>query len=164
MVDMGAITGMAASLRAAAEITTAMIGLRDAAKLQGKVIELQQVILAAQSSGLAAQSDQFALMEQVRELEAEKAKLQAWETEKQRYALKDFGGHTFAWELKPEAANGEPIHLLCPTCFEQGRKSILQFEFRAYGQNKYMCVPCETTFTLGVRQPHTSHSSGSSIL
>jgi hypothetical protein len=153
MVDMSAISGIAASLTTAADITKAMIGLRDAALLQGKVIELQQVILAAQSSALTAQSDHFALMQRIRELEEEKAKLEGWEEERRRYTLKDYGEHTFAFELKPEAANGEPIHRLCPTCFERGRKSILQFTNKIHGQDVYNCPSCEKRFSFGIYQP-----------
>ena len=71
MVDMTAITAVAASLNAAKEITKAMIGLRDAALIQGKVIELNSTILDAQSSAFAANDERSALIEQVRDLEKE---------------------------------------------------------------------------------------------
>jgi hypothetical protein len=165
MVDMSAITGLAASLTAAVNITKAMKDFHDANLIQTQVYQLTGEIMNAQQAALAAMMAQNELINRVRELEAEKAKLQAWETEKQRYRFKDFGGHTFAWELKPEAATADnPVHLICPTCFEQRRKSPLQFQYKAYGQDKYHCYPCDVTFDLGIRQPHTPRSSGSSIL
>jgi hypothetical protein len=148
MVDMGAITGVAASLRAASEITRAMIGLRDAALLQGKVIELQQVILAAQS-------DLFELNERIRQLEEEKAKLEAWKAERDRYQLTDFGGNTFAYELKADKAQGDPIHRLCPICFDSGNKAILQFSHRdsSSGQDRYDCFRCKAMYFFGINRP-----------
>gem|GEM_PF-5315355 len=44
-----------------------------------------------------------------------------------RYRLNDFGGGTFARELKDdEVTEDEPKHLACPHCLEMKRKSILQ--------------------------------------
>ena len=100
--------------------------LKTAAEIQGKVIELQGVILAAQSSALAAQSDQFTLLEQIRELKAEMAKLEAWNAQKQRYGLKEIVPGSFAYVLKRSEAKGEPAHAVCAACYERGAKSILQ--------------------------------------
>jgi hypothetical protein len=44
MVDLASIAAAATSLKTAGEIVKAMIGLRDAALIQNKVIELQGVI------------------------------------------------------------------------------------------------------------------------
>jgi hypothetical protein len=80
------------------------------------------------------------------------AQLEAWEAEKKRYVLTDFGGGTFAYALKNEAANGEPMHRLCPNCYNQGHKSILHFEFvTAVGQEKYLCPNCKTELSFGYR-------------
>jgi hypothetical protein len=79
---------------------------RDAGLLQAKVIELQGVILSAQGSALASQSAQFALLEQVRALEAEMAKMKAWDSEKSRYELRKFANGAFAYLLKPSETSG----------------------------------------------------------
>jgi hypothetical protein len=50
MVDVSAIAGVMSSLKVAGDITKAAVGLRDAQALQSKVIELQGVILSAQSA------------------------------------------------------------------------------------------------------------------
>jgi hypothetical protein len=153
MVDVSAIAGVMSSLKVAGDITKAAVGLRDAQALQTKVIELQGVILSAQSSAITAQTDQFSLLERVRDLETKMAQLEAWEAEKQRYKLTDYGGGTFAYELKPEAAGSEPMHRLCATCYQQGHKAILQFDFRtSAGQDKYNCYTCKTPFEFGTRQ------------
>jgi hypothetical protein len=89
VVDMTAIAGLVSSLKAATDISKAMIGLRDTALIQGKVIELQGIILSARQSALSAQSDQFTLLERVRDLEKKLADLGAWGAEKTRYELKE---------------------------------------------------------------------------
>jgi len=143
MVDIGAISSGLASLKAAKDIAETLINLRDTAKFQGAVVELQGKILSAQS-------DQFTLLERVRELETKMAKLEAWETEKKRYALKDFGGNTFAYELKPEETGSEPMHRICPKCYGNGHKSILQSHGKnAVRQDTYQCTECKTDYNFG---------------
>jgi hypothetical protein len=87
----------------------------------------------------------MALLEQIRTLKEQMTKLEAWETEKQRYLLTDFGGGTFAYVLKKEAAQGEPIHKLCATCLNKGHKTILQHSH----DNWYDCPTCGTNQRLG---------------
>lgn len=50
MVDMSAIAGALSLLTAANDIAQAMIGLRDAAAFQSKLIELQAKIIEANNS------------------------------------------------------------------------------------------------------------------
>jgi hypothetical protein len=154
MADIGSITAAIGGLKTAAEITKGFLDLKEAAAVQGRVIELQGVILAAQSSALSAQSDQLALLEEIRELKAKLTELEAWSTESQRYALKDFGSETFAYELKADAANGEPTHRLCPNCYQQGHKSILQNSGGNYsGRSRLLCARCKGEFFIGPYRP-----------
>jgi hypothetical protein len=121
--------------------------------VQGKVIELQGVILAAQSSALAAQSDQLALLEDIRGLKQKMADLEAWAAEKKRYKLTDYGGGTFAYALKPDAAEGEPAHRVCADCYQKGHKSILQFIMTTVNrQERHICPSCKTEFNFGMPQ------------
>lgn len=93
--------------------------INDTAIRNGAVVELQEKILAAQAQ-------QTALVERVGELEKEVASLKAWDTEKQRYELKQWGHGAFAYVLKASEARGEPIHALCTACYDRGVRSRLQ--------------------------------------
>jgi cell division protein FtsB len=117
----GAITG----LKAAADIAIAFNNLRTMTEVQAKAIELQGVILNAQSSALAAQGEQFALVQRIRDLEKEIADVKAWHEEKQRYALAPSKDGFIVYALKRERSNTEPPHWICTNCYEDGRKSIL---------------------------------------
>jgi len=127
MVDMAAIVGLATSLRSVVEITKAMKDVNDANVIQTKVFELTREIMAAQSYALAAQTAQSELLKREGELEAEIAKLKAWDAEKRRYELRQVGGAgVYAYALKAGMENGEPFHLLCAHCYENGEKSYWQ--------------------------------------
>jgi hypothetical protein len=155
MVDMGAIASAVTGLKTAADIAKSIFELKVGTEVQGKVIELQSVILGAQSSAIAGQSEQYALLEKIRELTAKLAALEAWETEQERYQLTDFGGGTLVYVLKPDRANGEPSHRLCPACFQNGNKSILQNRGGIYGGGREIwdCPACKHPFKLGAYRP-----------
>jgi hypothetical protein len=142
------------AIKSAFDIAKGLKDIDDAARRNAAIIELQEKILTAQQ----AQSE---LIEKIRELEHKVAVFENWETEKQRYALTDFGGGTFALVLKPDKANGEPVHRLCPTCYEKGQKSILQFEFVSSlsGREKWKCHACNSEFEFGPRQPPQNRSA-----
>jgi hypothetical protein len=139
----GELAAAITSLKAAADIAKALVGLRDTAMIQSKVIELQGEIMSAQSGALAAQQAQSALLDRVRSLEKEVADLKAWDTEKEKYQLTQIGLGVFAYALKDQAGASEPKHFLCPNCYEDGRKAILQKETRYPGMVDVLtCLRC----------------------
>jgi hypothetical protein len=90
---------------------------------------------------------------QLREQELIRAKVAAeqklatydkWETERARYLLKQVGSKIFVYELNPTNAAGEPIHQICPRCYEAREKSILQRQARDWdGQ---FCPICKNVY------------------
>ena len=163
MIDIGSISSLAGSLKAASDIAKAMIALRDAEAFQAKAIELNREIMSAQSSALAAYSDQAAMIERIGNLEKQIAELEAWEREKERYQLTDHGGGTFTYGLKTGMEGSEPFHRICAHCYQQRRKSILQSHGTFMGgREKVTCHACQGSFMLGLYVNSTSPSSGRS--
>jgi hypothetical protein len=150
MVDISAIAGALSSLKAANDIAQAMIGLRDAAAFQSKLIEFQAKIIEANNSAFAAHDERSALLQKISDLEQRVAKLEAWETEKQRYELQELPPGVFVRVLKPSMATGEPIHRLCAKCYEDGKKSILQSIGKIHGQETLNCHNCGARMVVGI--------------
>jgi hypothetical protein len=149
MPDVLAFAGMIQSFQAITNITKALIGMRDAAMIEGKVIELQGEILSAQASAFAAQADHAASISRISALEKEVAHLKAWDAEKQKYHLVELRtnvapghGGALAYALKEQTKSSEPIHFLCPNCYEDGRKAILQQEWRPGRVDILYCLSC----------------------
>lgn len=145
MVDMSSIAALAGSLKAAADITAAAIDIRDGAKLQSKVIELQTIILSAQSSALMAQQDQFTLIEESRVLRRRIEQLEAWDGAAEDYELRQVDPGAFAYVSKSLEERGAANPWLCTNCFEAKRKSVLQFR-GLNAQNthdSYECPNCK---------------------
>jgi hypothetical protein len=60
------------------------------------------------------------------------------------------GGNSFAYALKANAARGEPAHRICPNCYENRIKSILQFKFAYSGERNIFVRPASTNLNLGI--------------
>jgi hypothetical protein len=114
------------SLSTAGTIARAMLELRDFEKLNGKVIELQQCIIAAQSQVLAGQSEQSALTTKVKELEQECMRLKDWSAERSNYACKQIGPGVFAYIQKDLVGEVHANEKFCSNCFDKSIKSRLQ--------------------------------------
>jgi hypothetical protein len=157
LVDLSLVTALVANLKTAIDIGKTVKEINDISQVRDKVIEMQDLILSAQSSAMAAQTQLFEVLQDNAELKEKAAAIDEWAATASRYQLRDFGDGTFAYELKPEAANGEPQHRLCPTCFEQRKRSLLQFFGRtASSQDKYKCTSCSHDYYFGAMQPVAS--------
>lgn len=151
-MDITLIQGAVSSMKTAFDIAKAISEMKSMTDVQGKVIELQQAILAAQSSAMTANAEQFAALEELRKLKEELEKTKGWELEKSRYRLfqGSSGGVVYAVRQSCQKEN-EPPHYLCANCFEQGRKSILNNHTGSTGFNNWLCPVCKAQFPTGFR-------------
>jgi hypothetical protein len=110
------------ALKTAFDMAKGLKDINDAVIRNGAVIELQEQILAAQRA-------QAELIECIRHLEEDVAKFETWNTEKEKYELKQLApmGAALAYAIKPDAQGSEPFHCICATCYQNQKKSILQF-------------------------------------
>ncbi|HRQ57649.1 MAG TPA: hypothetical protein PLN31_09530 [Azoarcus taiwanensis] len=124
MID--AITGAFTGIKAAAEVTQGLLALKTDAAVSAKAVELNRVIFDVQQQLIAIQADYAAVVARERDLEAQIGKLKDWAHDKQRYELHELAPRTLVYRVKPGMKGAEPMHDLCPRCYQEGIKSILQ--------------------------------------
>ena len=152
-MDMASIAAAASSLKVAADIAKGLSELKSAADIQGKVIDLQREILSAQSNALTAQSEQFSMLERIRELETEIARVKAWEETKERYQLHEPTPGTFVYALKEQDKGSQPLHWICAHCYNESAASILQLKTAGVSNDHYLCPKCKTEFKVRGTRP-----------
>lgn len=145
---IGEIAGGLAALKSASELTKALVDIRDTTIVQGKAIELQRQILAAQESALAANERQTAMVEEIASLKTEIARLLRWDAGKDAYRLTKVGTGAGTFVYVPAEATDpkKADYWLCVTCFDKGQRSILQYQDRTgqrADEDRYKCPNCK---------------------
>jgi hypothetical protein len=148
-MDMGSITAAVGSLKVAGEIAHGLITLKTTTEVQAKAIELNHKIIDAQHQIFAANAAQTTLVERIRELESQIARMRDWDAQKQRYKLATPFPGCMVYALQKSMSEGQPAHYLCTSCFQKGEPSILQGrEGRQTKEGKaraaYWCPVCES--------------------
>lgn len=114
------------------------------------VIEIQRHAMDANVSLMDAQQAYSAALKHIDNLEQQIVQMKKWSGEKERYQLKRFHPGSLAYALKPEMAGGEPTHLLCANCYENGTKSLLQATHRTPARYRlHLCPSCKSEFEIG---------------
>lgn len=146
MVDTSAIAEGVTALKGLYEMASGLMKATSDLEQKTQVSELLHRILEAQNAAISAKEQQHDMLARIKELEDRISTLQDWEREKERYTLARFGregGGYFAYVLRKSHADGNPPHALCPQCFENGKKSFLQYNGKLhlvkYG---YTCNSC----------------------
>lgn len=150
MIDMSAISGLLTSLQALKELVSSLSATHDRVKLGAALITVNEAITSAHGKAIAAQEAYSTLKKERHDLVKRVREFETWEREAKRYELKDFGGSTFAYVVKEAMQGSEPPHSICPTCYENKKKSILQFIDIRHGQQIFNCAVCDRNFILGV--------------
>jgi hypothetical protein len=130
------------AIKTAFDLAKGLKDIDDAARRNAAVIELQEKILAAREA-------QSTLLERISELEKKVASFETWESEKQRYELKDVGAGSFAYAVKESMRTGEPAHHICAACYQHWHKSILQPK-AVYPDMTLCCPECKAQIFTGV--------------
>ena len=144
-MDMTLIQGTISGLKLAGDIAQGFLKLNTLTEVQGKVIELQSAILSAQSSALSANADQAAMIDEIRLLKEEIARVKAWETQKQRYQLEAIWDRAaLVYALKKSVSGSEPPHWICTKCYEDGLRMILQPRKGKDGFGVLACPTCKS--------------------
>lgn len=126
MEPISAIANTWECVKVASSLGKALVDLKIEGEVRAKVIAMNDALLEAQQRMFEVQTSHAEMAEKVRKLEEELAKYQSWEREKKRYELQKTEAGGQVYRLKPDMADGEEAHDLCPNCYQEGVKIILQ--------------------------------------
>lgn len=143
-MDITFIQGTISGLKLAGDIAKSILELKKISEVKDRVIDLQDAILAAQSSALEAHAAQFAMIEEISALKEEIAHAKTWDAEKKRYQLTSPWEGFVTYAPKESMKGVEPPHWICTKCYEDGRKSILNPRKNSAAYFAVVCPTCGT--------------------
>lgn len=136
------------SLKAAFDIAKGLNAANSQVAINDVKIALQQHIIEGQNALAAAGAAEAAATQRIRELEQKLMEMENWEREAERYELKEFPTGAFAYVLKDSEAGSEPQHRICPRCYQDRHKAILQTTAKHRGGEKVECLRCKAELKL----------------
>jgi len=122
MIDISAALS---AVTAATKVVSGILKAEKNVEVKKAISGILDSLLDAQSKLLSAQSEYQELAEAKRQLEQKIMQYEKWDTDAARYKLQEIATGMFVYALQPDHAAGEPIHWLCPNCFNQRHKSVL---------------------------------------
>jgi hypothetical protein len=99
-------------------ISSALKTIKDV-EVKQAVAGILDSVIDLQSKLLATQSQYEALAEVKRQLEQKIVEYEKWDADAARYKLQEVASGIFVYVLQADQAKGDPIHWLCPNCFQQ---------------------------------------------
>lgn len=146
-MDPGQFAAAWESLKVATSIGKALVDLKVEGEVRTKVSAINDALFEAQRRMLEAQDSHAEMAKKVQELEEALKQYERWEQEKKRYQLAKTDAGTLLYRLRADCLDGEPEHDLCPVCFQDEVKSILQVG--TTGEVAH-CPRCKTSIRLKV--------------
>ena len=125
---------------AASKMAGGILKLTNDVKVQEAVIALNHQVIDLQTKLFAAHAKCEELTEIKREIERKLVARENWNAEADRYQLVDLASGIPVYALNPDKAGTEPLHYLCPNCFQKQKKSILHRP--AVDHANYKCDEC----------------------
>lgn len=98
----------------------------DQETMQDALEDVRTKLYEAQTAALGALEAHSAQADRVRALEAEAAARDNWAMEAEGYELREVSTNVHAWVRKEASGYYGAVVKLCPICFEQRKKMILQ--------------------------------------
>ena len=136
------LLGAAQSVQALSTLISAANGLSNYNELVAAVSEVNTKLMQANAVALSSQEKQSSLAAKIKELEQEVMSLKNWESEKQKYELKEIARGVFARTDKNFVGTLQSAHKFCATCFEKHIKSPLQQE--SVTEGRQLSLTCHT--------------------
>ena len=144
---------VATSLGVARDISRALLGIRDFNLVAENVAALNDQLLKAQDALLAHNTLLFQLQNEKFETAKQLRELQETLSERGRYTLVDLGKGQLAYRMNVVPAPGattqpllaEAPHYICQSCYDNGRKVVLQRNYYMGNPGGLNCGNCRAT-------------------
>ena len=107
--------------------------------------QLNNELLMIQSHALSALNEAQFLVSRNRDLEAENAAFKEWRNEASQYSPMEISLGIFVHSRNDDMALMKSKQKLCSNCFNQGKKSLLQFQNVEVRERSLVCHRCNHT-------------------
>lgn len=156
MIDIGLLSSALGSVQAVRDIASSMVGMKTAAEVNAKAIELQGVILSLHGDIANAIAAQAQLAQENQQLKNQLAEIEDFRSDATNYKIVELLPGIFVYGRKEPIGHTELPHYLCTNCYQSRKKSILQMVMTG-GWLHINCPCCATSLHTQSRRPPPLH-------
>lgn len=135
---------MITGIKTAIDIATTIKNITDDIELKAKTSELYNSMISLQNGIMSMQAENHSLLQENQALSKKLMEIETWEKEKSKYSLQEICPQVFVYASDETDENSEPPHWICATCYNQGKKSILQLSKKVVSGHYYICHECNS--------------------
>jgi hypothetical protein len=128
-----------ASLKAAKDIASTLLDLRDIDKITTATIDLKSRLVQTYDYIISEKERALALQDRVSKLEKECDRLKDWSADREKYSRRQIGTGVFTYIDSPCQGELQNAHKLCCNCFDKTIKSTLQ---QSHGHSRSIILTC----------------------
>ncbi len=137
------ISALVSSSKAAYDIAKGINSLKSEVDRNESISKILEVLLAVQTQALSVNAVAQQLQEEKYELTKKVMEFEKWTETETQYELKEIAPGVLVYAYKITNNNKEPMHWLCPNCFDTKRqKSIFQRVSQDGRGTFYACHGC----------------------
>lgn len=139
------VISLITSTKAVFDIAKGINALKNDVDRNQAVSKILEALITVQTDALSMQEKYSLLTAKIQELEKECDRLKDWQTEKERYELKEIAHGFFTRIEKGLVGNSQSAHKYCANCFDHNFKALLQQEKIVEGRKLSLtCHRCKS--------------------
>ncbi|HBR7873733.1 TPA: hypothetical protein MHQ07_03285 [Klebsiella pneumoniae subsp. pneumoniae] len=158
-MDITGFTSLFDSVKAVKDVVKAASDMKTNVAINEKATEIYSYLNDVQEKLMALQIEHMTMARLKDDLERQVVQLTEWNQDKQHYALTKLPSGALVYQLKPAYQGDEPVHQLCPNCYQKQVKSIIQFHGYSQWHSVLKCPNCSAEF-FNERQDMKCYSVG----
>lgn len=136
------LTEIAIMIKGINDAITIVKSLKPSDKVQA-LLKIRSDILenleAIRVGALTLQEERFAIIKEKDELAKKILEFENWANTERNYELTEIARQSFVYRSKKSDQSTEPMHYLCPNCYQERKKSILQYKGPVSGFSCHKC-------------------------
>ena len=133
------VTTALSTITALGELTKLIVSGKVDSEVKAKAAELNNSILSLQGTLFSLQTQNQELLQAKHNLENQLVEISNWNKQASRYELHELCPGVFVYALKENENDSEPAHYICPNCYQENRRSILQSKQKHWSGTKHVC-------------------------
>ena len=133
------ITGIKTTIGAVEKLKSSY----DATTIMQAQSDILKHLFTLQVDALALQEKHLALIHEKEVLIKKLMEFEQWDKTESEYELYEIVRGKFVYSSKKSQHSKEPHHWLCPNCWNERKKSILQATYHNYDKASYTCPRCK---------------------